>query len=399
MKRLIILLPFFLLFGCFSKKAVWQYDLGRSLKVQTIPLYIKEQKLIVTWRIDIVKSDKAKGRYVIPKVKDFFPGIHMKLVKELFLAKLVALDVSTGKERWKSEVLGESDQNLSSPVYYDGMIYVGSDNGILYEISSETGKTNAKIVADSWIYTTPAVSKKYIVFSTEKGTLYLVDRIRKNIIFRKKQGLTYFRWHILNDGIVGVIKNRVLKIDFNGKIIKEYTLSDKYIDYSGLERRGAPIGSELTVDKGYAYFISMSNRVYKFDLSGFAVEKSVYMDDITFAKPFIYDNLLFVGTNSGIAKLDKKTLKLLSKTKTTHLWMDFSLHYKKGGAVNGGFVEDNGILYFGSYDYTLYGYDLKKDKIVWKFSIKHHIDRTAPVITDKFVIFGADSHHIYAVEK
>lgn len=402
--RIIVILGLILtILSCAKKEEVWKYDLGKSLKVQTIPLYYNKKDAVVTWRIDTKKvedKDSENKRYVVPKVNTFSGDISMKLQNKIFTAHLVAVDVKTGKEIWKTPTIGESDQNLSSPVSFDKFIYVGSDNGKLYEINGQNGKITFTYDTGSWIYTTPFVNKDYILAENEKGFLYLWDRKTKDLIFKKKIGYSEKKWYIINNYIYGYSKNTIYKINLDGKIEKTFQLKDKYVNFSKEEVPNAPIISRLLIRKNNIYFTARSGYLYKLN---FKKSKIIWKTKVkvSFSSPVYYKGKIYLGTKKDLLSFSAKTGKKINRFKTDNSWIDFDIHFRKGGAVNGTAAVKNNTVYFGSYDYALYAYSLNNDKkIKWKYAIKHHIDRTKPIIIkDKYICFGADSHHLYLLRK
>ena len=393
-----LFLTLLFLAGCGRSPEVWRYDLGETLKVQTVPLAITEKKLVVTWKILIIKDDTAEGRYVIPKVRRFKPGIAMELEKKRFQAVLVALDEETGEERWTTQPLGESDQNLSSPVYHDGSVFVGSDTGKVYEIDASTGKILWFADTGGWVTADPLVTDRFIVAGNENGRLICWSRTDKNILFQRNfpEALEY-NFFLTPSGFFGASGNRLFLLDERGRLLNKWESEDKYIDYDGIEKKNAPITSQLFLDGETALFVTQGDYLHLFDINLWQDRLRIYEEGLTQARPFVFGNYLIAGTEKGVVLFQKSTGEKVAALITDNRWMDFNLKFRRGGAVNGGFLLHKGILYFGSYDYALYGYDTKTLERRFKYAIKHHIDRTVPVMSNKFLIFGADSHHLYAV--
>ena len=388
------------LFSCKKTSKIWQYNLGETLKVQTIPLFVKENNIIVTWRVDIVELENSNenSRYVVPKVKTIKPGISMKLQNKEFQAKLVAVNYQNGEEVWKTEKIGESDQNLSSPVYYDGKIYVGSDNNKIYEIDSQTGKILWSYDTGSWIYATPFVNEEFILIGNEDGFLYLWRRDSKELIFKKKLGYIEKKSYIYKNNIYSVVNNIIYEIDFEGNITNKYKVMDSYLNFSNEEVMGAQIVSKLEFFDNYCFFTAKSEYLYKLNLKtgNITWKKEI---DLSFSNPLYKNKKIYLGTKNGVVEIDSIDGDILNHFETRNRWIDFNMRFRNGGPVNGSLMRENNYLYFGSYDYSLYKYNLENKKLVWQYKIKHHIDRTGPISVNKYICFGADSHHLYLVEK
>lgn len=384
--------------GCGRSEEVWRYDLGETLKVQTVPLTIPEQGLVVTWKVLITKDETAEGRYVIPRVQRIKPGIALELEQKRFKSVLVALEEDNGEVSWETEPLGESDQNLSSPVYNGGSVFVGSDNGRVYEIDASTGEVLWSADTGGWVTAAPLVTDRFIAVGNENGRLVCWSREDKKVLFEKHfPGGFRDSLSLTPYGFFGASGNTLFLLDERGALLKSWKSDDKYIDYDGIEKKNAPITSPLFVEGSTALFATRGDYLHLFDIAAWEDKLRVYEAGLTPARPVFFGDTIAAGTETGVALFDRITGEKKSELITDHRWMDFDLKFRKGGAVNGGFLLHEGILYFGSYDYALYGYDTATFERRFKFAIKHHIDRTAPAMGSKYLIFGADSHHLYAV--
>ncbi len=396
---LILILVTIFFFSCSKeKKLKWKYSLGETLKVQTDPLYIQNKDIIVTWRVDIKKLNRKKkeGDYVVPKVNTLGSDIEMELQNKRFYANLVALDIKTGKEVWKTVTLGASDQNLSSPSYSNGKIYVGSDYGYVYEINPENGKISWQYDTGSWVYSEIFVNKEYILTGNENGYLFLWNRQNKDLIFKKEIDYIEKKWFIKDNFIYGSSQNAIYKLNLDGEILKKYRVDDKYKNFSNETVKHPPIKSKLLLTKEYCYFTAESNYLYKLNINNWKIEWKTKLNT-SFSSPVLYKGNIFIGTDKNLVAINSKNGKIIHKYKTNNRWIDFDINFRKGGPVNGDASVHNGNVYFGSYDYSLYAYDIDTEKLLWKYKIKHHIDRTKPIVTDRFVSFGADSHHLYLI--
>lgn len=384
--------------GCGRSPEVWKYDLGETLKVQTVPLTIPEKELVVTWKVLITKDETAEGRYVIPKVRRIKPGIAMELEQKRFQAVLTALDERSGEERWVTESLGESDQNLSSPVYEGGSVFVGSDSGLIYEIDASTGETLWSADTGGWVTVSPLVTGRLIVSGNENGRILCWSRKEKRLLFEKDLPDSLLDGLFITPyGLVAAAGHSLFLIDENGRTLREWTSQDKYIDYDGIEKKNAPIMSPLSVNGETVLFTTRGGYLHLFDIAAWEDRLRIYDEGFTQARPLALNGLIAAGTKDGAALFSSSTGEKQHSLVTDHRWMDFDLKFRKGGAVNGGFLLHEGILYFGSYDYALYGYDPETGERRFTYDIKHHIDRTAPAMGRYYLIFGADSHHLYAV--
>lgn len=87
---------------------------------------------------------------------------------------LYALDMNTGKNRWKCDVHGAL---VASPaVGIDGTIYQCSFNGNIYAVNHETGKIKWTYETGNHIYASPIISDDNMVyFGSTNGTFYALN--------------------------------------------------------------------------------------------------------------------------------------------------------------------------------------------------------------------------------
>jgi outer membrane protein assembly factor BamB len=84
-------------------------------------------------------------------------------------AQVIALDKKTGEKVWRT--LYWSSWVESSPVYYDGMIYIGSsDYRKVHAMNPENGKVVWEARLEGWAWPTPAISNKYL-YTGSSGTI------------------------------------------------------------------------------------------------------------------------------------------------------------------------------------------------------------------------------------
>ncbi len=387
--------------SCTKKTEIWKFDAGETAKFQTNPTYSSSLNAVIFWSSYSETGIGDQETYVIPKVKNPGSGIHLELDKKVFRAVLRAVDCVTGKEIWTSSVLGESDQNISSPIIFDGLVYVGSDNGKLYALDEKTGAVIWSYDTKSWVYSTPFADDMYITCANENGFLYVFDRNNRTLLWKKSVGETDKSWIVANGIVYGIVLNSIMAFDVKkGTFIKKIEIADKYYDFNGLEQKNAPIVSELVIANGYAYCTALSHYLYKINIEKESLVWQTHLGKAGYSTPVVTDEYIYIGTAvRDVLQVKNNTGAVVRRFSTDNKWLDYSLKLHRGGPINGTVAIDKSTLYFGSYDYGFYAYDIPSGKRLWKYAIKHHIDRTTPIITDTHVIFGADSHHLYALER
>lgn len=75
--------------------------------------------------------------------------------------RITAFDAATGDREWSVDAVGSFE---SAPAVWDGTVYAGSHDKVLYALDAETGEFEWTYRSDLWIESTPAVAN---------GTVYL----------------------------------------------------------------------------------------------------------------------------------------------------------------------------------------------------------------------------------
>jgi eukaryotic-like serine/threonine-protein kinase len=121
-----------------------------------------------------------------------------------------AVDAATGVERWRCEFFGERqvgavglgwgeprnkfqtdecDFFLSSPVCGDGMVYYGSGNGNVYALDLKTGAQRWRFVTNDVVHCAPAIASGRLYFGSWDGGFYCVEAATGKLVWRAQGGL------------------------------------------------------------------------------------------------------------------------------------------------------------------------------------------------------------------
>ncbi len=113
--------------------------------------------------------------------------VENKIVFGSRAAFIFAVDKTSGEEIWKTRYWGSWVE--SSPVLYDGTIYIGSsDYRKMHAIDPKDGSAIWSSRLEGWAWPTPAVTDKYI-YSGSIGTLsYMDDMHGRFYAFERKTG-------------------------------------------------------------------------------------------------------------------------------------------------------------------------------------------------------------------
>ena len=78
--------------------------------------------------------------------------------------------------KWK---FATGDRIVSSPVWYEGVVYFGSDDNNVYAVDAATGRQNWKFTTNGPVPSTPAIAAGIVYFASYDGKFYAVDAARR----------------------------------------------------------------------------------------------------------------------------------------------------------------------------------------------------------------------------
>ncbi len=123
----------------------------------------------------IEKMDLWTGSMMPEGASSLLLVIDNKLVFGSRSAFIFVIDKVSGEELWKTRYWGSWVE--SSPVIYDGIIYIGSsDYRKVHAIDPENGKVKWSTRVEGWSWPTPAVNEKYL-FTGSIGSLFYLDNM------------------------------------------------------------------------------------------------------------------------------------------------------------------------------------------------------------------------------
>jgi outer membrane protein assembly factor BamB len=266
---------------------------------------------------------------------------------------VVAVDVNnfgTPVQRWR---FNPANQKFIGPlVLYNGVIYVGGNDGLVYALRESDGavvwSSSVASGLTGGVYTQVALDTDSLYTTAGDGLLHALNL---------SNGIQ--RWQVTGPGGV--------------------TLTN-----------GPVIGADGTI-----YVTASDNRVYAYKKDGSQVSSGIWnpvaLDGTIFATPALASGRLFVGTANG-------TLYALNSNGTIQTNKTFTA----GKAIFGtpAVVNINGTLrvYVGTRDGNVYGVDADNlNNVRWTFPVGAEVNSSVAVV-DNFVYVAADNKNLYRVE-
>ncbi|HLO90556.1 MAG TPA: PQQ-binding-like beta-propeller repeat protein [Lentimicrobium sp.] len=316
-------------------------------------------------------------------------------------------DIRTPDVLWKYRTDG---QIFSSPVVYDGVLFIGSNDKCMYALNALTSELLWKFEANGRIKSSPAVDETTVYFGAFDSTLYAVDR---------RTGLEKWHFRTRSEGfhrainLFGLNTGNIRQIDpwdfyFSSPVIDgnrlyvgsgdssiycfDKNLGTKLWEY---KTRGV-VHSSPAIGNGMVYCGSWDSKMYAFDaLSGKikweyqAGIDTAYNCFVGFqASPVLYDGVLYCGSrDAAMYALDANSGKLIWRTYDPGMsWFPSSV------AVRGDY------LYTGSSDARKFYCFNRKNGYIEYYKNTWSYTFSSPALTDNAAYIGSANGRIYCFE-
>jgi eukaryotic-like serine/threonine-protein kinase len=258
---------------------------------------------------------------------------------------------------------------IGSPAVIDGTAYVGSTDGNLYAIDTDSGSQRWKYEVKSRIVSSPTVSGGMVYFEAYDGNFYALNAAGGHLLWKFQTG-------------------------------GEHRFSAKHLHgvQPGAETMPDPFDAYLSspaVWNGAAYFGSGDGNIYSLNAQTGELNWKFKTGDIVHASPAIADGMLFVGSwDSYFYALDAATGAQKWKFKTGE---DPDTHNQVG--IQSSASVADGIVYFGCRDSHLYAVDEQTGQQKWAMSMKGSWVVSSPAVRDGMIYFvTSDSSLLYALD-
>jgi outer membrane protein assembly factor BamB len=219
---------------------------------------------------------------------------------------LVALDIKTGKKKWRFQGFGSF---LGEPVYSNGVIYATTSKNMLYAVDSDDGSLHWSKRHETFVgytvrgHSSPLIVGKYLYFGLSDGKILALDIKKRGAVIWSKQLEKVEDENYIDADAVPLYKNNSLFVATYRKGVK--SLDPKTGDLNwNFPSYGV---TSLSYYKDRLYFVSPKNGIYCIDLNG----KIIWRQHTEFGTPgkiiFWNNRMLITFDKGGIIALDAKT--------------------------------------------------------------------------------------------
>lgn len=261
------------------------------------------------------------------------------------------------------------DRVVSSPVYADGTVYFGSDDGKIYAADARSGQLRWTWATDGPVPSTPAVHAGRLFVLSYDGRLHALDAAT---------GLP--QWTFATGG-----ERRFEARGLHGNRPRTQTFADPFDVYL----------SSPAVAQGLVVFGSSDGHVYALEETSGALRWKQRTGDVVHASPAIADGRVVVGSwDSRLYAFDLHT----GEERWRFQAGTDPLMFNQQGFQSSPAIVD-GVVYVGCRDSHLYAVDLASGQVRWRFSTGNSWVVGSPAVAGGHVVFAtSDSSKLHVVE-
>jgi outer membrane protein assembly factor BamB/tRNA A-37 threonylcarbamoyl transferase component Bud32 len=283
---------------------------------------------------------------------------------------LYALNATNGEFQWKYATDGGI---VSKPAVFEGNIFFGSEDHRLHVVSARSGKVLWTYFADDHIRSSPRIAENHAFFGSDDKYLHAVNLGTGRLSWRFEAAAEIRSSPFVVNELVyfGCESGDFYAVNFRGEMKWRFSA-----------KRG--ITSSPWVHDNVVYFTSMDSYLYALDATtGWSIWR-FKMDKGSVVSPTFADGMVFCGSADGnLYAVDTRSAKESWRFKTEH-------------QVSGSPVIYKDAVYCGSVDGKLYCIEYRTGRLRWKFETKGPI-MGSPMVYDDIVYVGSADHFVYAL--
>jgi eukaryotic-like serine/threonine-protein kinase len=268
--------------------------------------------------------------------------------------------------KWK---FATGDRIMSSPVWSDGLLYFGSDDGNVYALDAASGRQTWKFSTGGPAPSSPAIAGGRAYFASYDGKFYAVDAHTGKL-----------KWKFMTGG-----ERRFEAKGLHGMQPKNQTIPDPYDVYL----------SSPVVAQGAVYFGSGDGNLYALDAATGDFRWKFPTGDVVHASPAYLEGTLYFGSwDSYFYAIDATTGR---EKWRFHGGEDPVIHNQVGFQSSPAVV--GGVVYTGCRDSNLYALDAATGKEKWRANNQGSWVISSPAVVNGKVFYAtSDSSLFHAVD-
>lgn len=254
----------------------------------------------------------------------------------------------------------------SSPLVYNGLLYIGVYDNNLYALDAENGKFLWKFATQRGICATASSWERLIITASEDGSVYALNAQSGRPLWSARTGgpVRSTPRVLQNTVYVGSDDQSIYALDLQrGTTLWSY-------------RTWGTVRSSATLSEGTVYIGSGDGHLYALDAIQGELQWKYRTGHEVVSSPATFEGMVYVGSwDSYVYALDQRSG-----------WPTWK--YRTGRRVSSSPYVDNGRVYIGSADGNLYCLDGRSGKVLWKFEVGGFIT-SSPYVFQGKVYFGS----------
>jgi outer membrane protein assembly factor BamB len=313
------------------------------------------------------------------KTNDSFEGAAAIVGGTVYIGSLdeclYALDLATGKVRWKYKEKDKVGPFKASPSVRDGLVYVGDCDGIFHCLDAATGQRRWTFEAGAEVSSSANFASDHILFGSYDETLYCLS----------KEGKPQWKFKVPGGPVMGspaIVGNRTFAAGCDSTL-HVINLADGK-ELSSVEL-GGQVGASVAVGGDQLFISTMSDQVMAVDWKKGQIDwkfEPAKRREPFFASPALTDNLVIVGSrNKRVYALDRKT--------GTEVW-----NFATRDRVDSSPVIVGKRVFVGSSDGNLYVLDLEKGTELQRIALGSAIT-ASPAVGEHSLVIGTTEGVVY----
>ena len=244
---------------------------------------------------------------------------------------LHALNRADGAERWhyKAQVGGEM---RSSPAFYAGLIYIGSDDGNIYAFQADRGDLAWQFKTLGQVFSSPAIYKDIVYAGDYAGYLHALDAESGEELWQFKTKRSIYATPAIREG----------QVFFGSLDGNFYALDAATGEELWHVEIGEPIVSSAALSKDVLYFGCLDHNVYALDINSGEVKWQFETSNEVYSSPVLASDIVYIGSDdANLYALDAKTGE--------ERW-----RHETGGFIGNSPAVAGDMVFFSSYDGSIY---------------------------------------------
>lgn len=260
------------------------------------PTVKNQTKLVKNWRVNLGDSIAEGDAILSPALS----GVHVYAAATN--GRIDKIDIATGKRVWRTEL---DDVVISAGVSVgSGLVLAGSDEGVVYALSTEDGSIDWQVKLSTEILASPVIGDGIVVARTSDGKVYGINPYQGDVVWTISRQLPPLTLRgeskpLIVQGVIvaGFPDGTLAAIEAqNGRALWDFPIA--FPSGNNELDRLADIDTTPLLVGNYVYVTSYQEVTHALNLTQQRIDWSA---EVSSTHPFAYDAAhLYVSDNKGV---------------------------------------------------------------------------------------------------